>query len=54
MILDGFCYPVNHLSRVILYGYNSPPVVSLFLVSTLLYLRVLSSPGVYDASVSPL
>ena len=47
MILDGICYPVIHFGRVILYAWSSPFVVSLFLASTLLYLRVLSSPDVY-------
>ena len=47
MIFDGVCYPVVHFGMAILYEWNGPPVVSLFLASTLFYLRVLSSPGVY-------
>ena len=42
MILDGVCYPVVHFGMAILYEWNGPPVVSLFLASTLFYLRVLS------------
>ena len=58
MVLDGvICYhPVIHCGRVILYVWSRPPVViNLSLTSTLLYLRVLSSPGVHRRfRVSPL
>ena len=47
MMFDDVCYYVIHLCRVILYVWRSPFIVSLFLASTLLYLRVLLSPGVY-------
>ena len=54
MILDGICYPVIHFGRVILYVWSSPPVVSIFLANTLLYVRVFSSQGIYRRTcVSP-
>ena len=57
MILDGVCYSVIHFWRVMLSRMIQPSCSQSFmLVSTCLYLRVISSPGVYiiDASVSPL
>ena len=54
MILDGACYSDIHFGRIILYVWESPPVVSLFLTSTVLSVEYLPLQASVDAPVFPL
>ena len=55
MILDGICYSAIYLGRVILYVvWGSPPVVSLYLTSTVLSLEYLRLRASIDAPMLPL
>ena len=54
MILDGFCYSAINSGGVILYVWGSPPVVSLLLTSTVLYVKYLRLRASIDAPVFPL
>ena len=54
LILQGVCFSDIHFSGVILYVWGSPPVVSLFLMSTVLSVEHLRRRASIDAPVFPL
>ena len=53
MVLDGVCYSTIHFGRVILHEWESPPVVSLLLTSTVLSVEYLRLRASIDAPVFP-